>query len=227
MVDMNHCPQSESEFREYFYALTGQIYSTDAVNWEAVMSAPYPWQGQQLRIPEGVGPGIQQPPDAPFFGLTQQWSNGPKARIFLPSSTPDGLGYFTRCLQYLDDAADGHGLIWSWYYVAGNDYTPVIPADSSGSAPSGGGGLTQAQVQALIDAQCVKVGSRIALRTSGDASTGVPASLLCAESGGPMEDGQPVTITSRSGSPGPWEKFTVDVVENDQPAAAATAKRSQ
>lgn len=143
--DVTRCPQTEEEFEAYFYTLIGRVYGEPATNWEAVMEAAYPWQGHQLNIPPGVGPGIMQPPDAPFFGLTQQYSGGPKGRIFLPSNTADENGYFTRCLQYLDDAvgtystskkqvtASSSGLIWSWYWVAGHEYVPVTEAD--GPAP--------------------------------------------------------------------------------------------
>jgi len=143
--DLTRCPQSEEEFHEYFYALIGRDYMAPADGWEAVMEAAYPWQGHQLNIPPGVGPGVRQPPDAPFFGLTQQYSGGPKGRIFLPTDSPDELGYYTRCMQYLDDAvgtyekskkqvsAQSTGLIWSWYWVAGAEYAPVTDAD--GTAP--------------------------------------------------------------------------------------------
>jgi hypothetical protein len=143
--DMDRCPQTEEEFHEYFSTLTGTTYGAPADGWEGVMEAAYPWQGHQLNIPPGVGPGVRQPPDAPFFGLTQQYSGGPKGRIFLPTDSPDELGYYTRCMQYLDDAvgtyekskkqvtAQSTGLIWSWYWVAGAEYAPVTDAD--GTAP--------------------------------------------------------------------------------------------
>ena len=89
---MTRCPQTEEEFEDYFYTLIGRTYGAPADGWEGVMEAAYPWQGHMLNIPPGVGPGIRQPPDAPFFGLTQQYSGGPKGRIFLPSNTPDELG---------------------------------------------------------------------------------------------------------------------------------------
>src|SRR6188768_1823660 len=104
-ADMTRCPQTAEEFRDYFYALIGRAMGGPANDYEAVLSALYPWNGQMLMIPPGVGPGIKQYPGAPFFGLTQQFSGGPKARVFLPTNTPDELGYYTRCEQYVDDAA--------------------------------------------------------------------------------------------------------------------------
>lgn len=161
--DMNRCPQTEDEFREFFYTLIGRSQGTPATDWEAVMTAEYVWQGQWLMIPEGVGPGVRQPPDAPFWGLTQQYSGGPKGRVFLPTSVPDDLGYYTRCLQYLDDAAGTYShakdpkavqfssksgaLIWAWYWVAGHDYTPIT--DNSGTVPPAGD--YQTQIDALHD----------------------------------------------------------------------------
>jgi hypothetical protein len=145
--DMTRCPQTEEEFEAYFYALIGRTWGQPATNWEAVMEAAYPWEGHALNIPPGVGPGIRQPPDAPFFGLTQQYSGGPKGRIFLPTTVPDELGYYTRCLQYLDDVHDTYasehktvtprstGLVWAWYWVAGHEYAPVTGADSTTPPP--------------------------------------------------------------------------------------------
>jgi hypothetical protein len=158
--DMTRCPQTEEEFQEYFYTLIGRTYGAPADGWEAVMEAAYPWQGHMLVIPPGVGPGERQYPDAPFFGLTQQYSGGPKGRIFLPTDTPDELDYYTRCLQYLDDAAGTYaaakkqvsakstGLVWSWYWVAGHEYAPVSSADAG--TPADDDAAWKAAVEAEI-----------------------------------------------------------------------------
>ena len=224
--DLNRCPQTEGEFAEYFYTLIGQQQGAPAHSWESVLSATYVWKGQWLRIPDGVGPGITQPPDAPFFGLTQQWSGGPKGRVFLPTNTPDDLGYYTRCMQYLDDAPGTYAataaagkpspnfqsvktgsLVWAWYYVAGTAYAPVTGADGN-SPSSGSGGLTEQQryeVEAMIQshlANCVQVGDKVALRMAN-------GTVLCAEGGGPEDEKQPVVLTSRD-SVGPWESFHVE-----------------
>jgi hypothetical protein len=140
--DMTRCPQTEEEFEDYFFTLIGRTYGYSANDYVAVLSAAYPWQGQSLMIPPGVGPGIKADASWPFFGLTQQFSTEPKGRIFLPSTTPDENGYYTRCLQYLDDAAGTYaksktavttstGLVWSWYWIAGHEYTPVMGPDST------------------------------------------------------------------------------------------------
>jgi len=172
--DLNRCPQTEEEFHEYFYTLIGRDYMAPADGWEAVMEASYDWQGHMLNIPPGVGPGIRQPPDAPFFGLTQQYSGGPKGRIFLPTDVPDELGYYTRCLQYLDDAvgtyekskkqvgAQSTGLIWSWYWVAGAEYSPVTDADST--APPDSSELA-ARVAALEEAYAAMADDLLEMQT--------------------------------------------------------------
>lgn len=183
--DMTRCPQTEAEFRDYFYALIQRTFGAPATDWEAVMSAAYPWGDDRLPIPEGVGPGITQQPGAPFFGLTQQYSGAPKGRVFLPSNTPDELGYYTRCEQYLDDAAQTYsksqqqidpkstGLVWAWYLAGpANAYAPIQGPDAGGGTtppPSGGGGLTEAQVQAMIDASLAPLIAQLAqpLRAHG------------------------------------------------------------
>ena len=111
--DLSRCPQTEEEFQEYFYTLIQRTYGAPADGWEAVMTAS--------QIPPGVGPGIQADASWPFFGLTQQYSGGPKGRIFLPAAIPDENGYYTRCIQYLDDAA-------GTYAKSKKQVTPTAPA---------------------------------------------------------------------------------------------------
>ena len=176
-ADMTRCPQNDAEMQDYFYTLIGRAMGGPADDFETVLSMAYPWNGQMLMIPPGVGPGIKQVAGAPFFGLTQQYSGGPKARVFLPTQTPDDLGYYTKCMQYVDDAAhtlsaqrlqpapQATGLMWAWY-LAGppNTYVPVQGPDSGGGTtpvpPTGG--ITEAQVQALIDASLAPVNEQIA-----------------------------------------------------------------
>lgn len=139
-MDMNRCPQTEAEFTEYFYALIGRFLETDANDWYSVMLKRYDWKGQLISIPRGVGPGIKQAPDAPFFGLTQQMGSAgnPQARIFLPTSQPDSLGYYTRNIQYIKDKPGGvHGtdFLWTWWYQDGQAYTPVTGAEPTPPQP--------------------------------------------------------------------------------------------
>lgn len=126
--DFNRCPQNEQEAQDFFYALIGREIGTPANDWAAVMSSEFLWNGKRQRIPPGPAPDVRLGPDAPFWGLTQQWSGGPKARIFLPTAQPDvdenGNRWYTRNIQYIKDAPGG-GFEWTWFRVGGHDYAPV------------------------------------------------------------------------------------------------------
>lgn len=124
---MDKCPRNEAEFIVYFFNLIGRKIGEPADDWVEVMSARYPWKDKRIVIPEGLRSGQKPNPDAPFYGLTQQWSGGPKARLFIPS-TPDNLGYYARQIQYLkrvnpDGVFPTH--VWDWKHTDGNDYTPI------------------------------------------------------------------------------------------------------
>ncbi len=216
--DLNRCPQTEDEFQQYFYTLIRRQLGGSANDWHAVMS--------QAGIPPGFGPGEQANASFPLFGLTQQWSGGPKARIFLPSAQADENGYFTRCIQYLRDAPGGtHGVdfVWTWDWVAGHAYSPVRGAEGGGAVqpltvpgagtqPPSGGGLTEAQVQAMIDAAIaplraqiakqLKIGDKIALRINS-------GKLMSVEGGGATDDNKPIVLITRPDVHG-WESLTVE-----------------
>ena len=217
--DVNRCPQNEiPEFRDYFYTLIQRALGTDAGDWHYVMSIS--------NIPPGFGPHVQADASYPLFGLTQQFSQGPKGRIFLPTDKPDHNGYFTRCIQYLDDKAGTRakaarsrsqkaqlltedfekstksgGLVWAWYYIDGHDYVPVQGAESGTTPPpASGGGLTEDQVNALIDDALVpvyaaldkalKLGDKTALRMDSGLFLGFVG-------GGPTVDGQAIQIIAK------------------------------
>jgi len=149
--DMTRCPQTEDEARDWFFAGIGQQRGAPATNWEAIMTG--------CGLPPGYGPGVIPNASMPYFAFTQQFSGVPKGRIFLPSATPDENGYYTRCMQYVDDAAgtyaksgksvdaNSSGLVWAWYWVAGHAYAPVQSAE--GTAPPAG--EYQDQIDALHD----------------------------------------------------------------------------
>lgn len=150
MFDMTRCPQTEAEALDWFYAGIGRTIGSDASDWELVMT--------NCGLPPGYGPGVIPNAQMPYFAFTQQYSGGPKGRIFLPTDRPDELGYYTRCIQYLDDAAGTYstqakaaakskkkvpevdfqkasksgGLVWAWYWVAGHEYAPVQGATDGG-----------------------------------------------------------------------------------------------
>jgi len=219
--DMSRCPQNEEECKAWFYDGIGRYIGGPANDWEAVMEA--------CGLPPGYGPGVVPNASMPYFAHTQQYSGGPKGRIFLPTATPDELGYYTVCIQYLDDAKQTYskgrnakqdfksvksGLVWSWYKVAGTVYAPVQGPDAGttpGTPPPSGGGLTEAQVQAMIDDSIeqalagrtgVQIGDKIALRTNSGLIAGIMG-------GGPTIEGQPIELIGKTEIHA-WESFTLE-----------------
>jgi hypothetical protein len=129
------CPQSELEFAHYYYNLIHRQMEQPADDWHAVMSREYFWNGTMMRIPKGVGPGVQLPSDAPFYGLTQQWreGDGPVGRLYLPSPHPDNNNFYTRQIQYIrrvnpDGVTPTH--VWTWEYKDGNEYAPICEGET-------------------------------------------------------------------------------------------------
>ncbi len=230
--DMSRCPQTEPEAADWFYAGIGRVPGSAAPDWEQVM--------ENCGLPPGYGPNVVPNAMMPFFAFTQQYSGGPKGRIFLPTSKPDDLGYYTRCIQYLDDAAGSYskqlqaaakskskppefdfqkaaksgGLVWSWYWVAGWEYDPVQDETGSGGElpPPTSSGLTEAQVQAMIDDsiaqaiagfQGVIYGDKIALRTNSGLLAGIAG-------GGPTVENAAIELIGKSGDPHAWESFKLE-----------------
>lgn len=138
--ELTAAPATEEAMRDYFFGLIGRTLGAPAPDWEAVLSQAYDWQGQAMVIPTGPPPGVQATAASPFFGLSQQWSGGrPKARIYLPTAAPDALGYYTRNIQYIEDAPGG-GFRWSWKHIDGGAYVPVTGGGSSSPGGNQGGG---------------------------------------------------------------------------------------
>jgi len=207
--DLNRCPQSEAEMMDYVFALFGRSIGQPANDWKGVM--------QNSNLPQNVyTPGLKANANWPNFGVTQMWSDGPRGRIFLPAAKADENGYYTRQIQVIDDAEDGSGgLVWNWRWISGNPYSPVTGADSGsggGSVPPTSSGLTEAQVQAMIDdsiAQAiegftgVKLGDKIALRTNSGLLMGI-------KGGGPTEVDAPIEFIGKDGDPHAWESLTIE-----------------
>jgi hypothetical protein len=212
--DMKRCPQTEEEAKAWFYEGIGRYLGAPADDWESVMNA--------CGLPPGYGPNIKPDASMPYFAFTQQYSGGPKGRIFLPTAKPDELGYYTRCIQYLDDAKATFskaknpkqdfktvktGLIWAWYWVAGHEYVPVVGAEGGGTTPvpPSTPGLSKDEVQAMIDKsmeQAVKLGDHIALRTNSGLIVGTVG-------GGPSLEGQPIELIGKTDIHA-WETFTLE-----------------
>lgn len=163
-------------------------------------------------IPAGYGPHVVPDASMPLSAMTQQiGSDGRIAgRIFLPTAEPDPNGYYTHPFSPLKDGERPGSLVWEWRDLGG---PPIVTPGDGSVAPAPGGGLTEQQVQAMIDAALVdvlKVGSRIALRSCGDSNAGIPPSLLSVDGGGARPD-QPLTWQGRTGDQaGPWETLTVE-----------------
>lgn len=143
---MSTCPQTEEDFKKYFTTLTGKPFDSPANDFEAVMAASYDWNGQMMQIPANVPlAGEQLPPDAPFYGLTQQVKGGVSAgRIWIPAAVPqtdeNGNQWYTRYIQVIKDKPGGqHGIdfLWTWWYQSGNDYVPICEGDSIPVPPVG------------------------------------------------------------------------------------------
>ena len=190
--DTFRCPQNEiPEAQEWFFNGIGKKIGQPADDWEQVM--------RDCGLPPGYGPGVRPTASMPYFAITQQFSAGPKGRIFLPTDRPDENNYYTRCIQIIDDDPNRPGkLIWAWYHVAGHEYVPVEGADSMPGTPGTGEGITREELYAIL-ADYFKVDDKVALEMNS-------GKIICVERGGPTEDNKPVELTSRSGV-GPWESL--------------------
>ena len=93
------------DMRAYFFNLIGRTEGQSARDWQAVMRAS--------GIPAGPTAGVRLPPNAPFYGLTQQIDSGGglRGRVFLPTNTPNPHGYFIQDVDFLSDAGASS---WAW-----------------------------------------------------------------------------------------------------------------
>jgi hypothetical protein len=194
-VNLTRCPQTEADATDYVFTLFQRVIGTPAPDWASVMA--------NTNLPHNVyTPGLRADASWPFFGITQMWGDGgPRGRVFLPATAPDEKGYITRQIQVIADDGRG-GLVWSWTRISGHEYQPVQGAEDGPSVPPGtSGGLTEAQVQAMIDASLVpvqaelaralKMGSKTALKMDSGLYVGFV-------SGGPTADGQPVELVAKT-----------------------------
>jgi hypothetical protein len=100
----------------WFFNLIGRPKGSDASDWYSVMV--------RTGIPDGLGPWQKPARNASHHGITQQsGAGGPRGRLFLPTETPDDLGYFTRPVDILEDSGGGR-LKWTWQEWSGPAYVP-------------------------------------------------------------------------------------------------------
>jgi len=144
---------TSAEYQQLFFSTIQRAPGQPADDWEAVLEAS--------GIPKGYGPFIVPDASMPFHAMTQQiGSDGRIAgRIFLPTAEPDPNGYYTHPYSPLKDGPTPGTLLWEWRDLGG---PPVVtPGDSSGGTPSAPG-LTEAQVQAMIDAAIAPLQEQLA-----------------------------------------------------------------
>jgi hypothetical protein len=205
--DLNRCPQTEAEATDYIFTLYGRTIGTPANDWQTVML--------NSNLPHNVyTPGMKADASWPNFGMTQMWSGGPRGRIFLPAVAVDENGYWTRQIQVIADGPGG--LVWAWQWISGHDYAPVQGAAAGGGGGGPiiipGGGMTEAQVQAMIDASIaaavagftgVQLGDKIALRTNSGLLMGI-------KGGGPTVEDAPIEFIGKGGDAHAWESLTIE-----------------
>jgi hypothetical protein len=106
-----------ADARAFFYWKVNRTPGTSASDWVAVMTAAG-W-------PAGYAPGIRPPAGPPYYGFSQQVNSAgvPRGRLFLPTSSPDALGYFSRETDFL--GGPQHALVWAWSEKA--DAPPYAP----------------------------------------------------------------------------------------------------
>jgi len=141
------------DYGRYFFSLIQRAVGQPADDYAAVLGAS--------TIPAGLPPG--EVPDAamPHHAMTQQiGSDGRIAgRVFLPTATPDELGYYAHPVSPLRDGPTPGSLVWEWRDLGG---PPIVTPEDGTSPPPPSGGLTEAEVNALIDDALVPVYAQLA-----------------------------------------------------------------
>ena len=146
--------------KAYFFWLIQRAENMPADDWAEVLTTS--------GIPEGYPPGVTPQPNL-VYGLTQQiGAGGVRGRLFLPTTTPDPLGYYAHPIDVLNGTDPN--LTWAWKDAPGGPHPPYVPVNMPGAGggpgsggpaeppPGGGGttpppsGLTEQQVQAMITA---------------------------------------------------------------------------
>lgn len=174
-MDMNKCPQTEEQFIAYFYQLINRRLQGNADDWKAVMEAKYDWQGQSIYLPHNTPDRYQKhPSNAPFFGLSIQWSaNGAAPRIWIPSNTSDD-GWYRRYIQVIKDSEiSGARFQWTWKHESGGPYDPLLsdtqePGNGGSTPPPTGDYVTKEECQRMINeavTNCFKSGDKGYLRS--------------------------------------------------------------
>jgi hypothetical protein len=104
------------DMRAYFFFIINRREGDPARHdWEDVM--------RRSGIPAGPVAGQRFPPNAPFYGLSQQISSSGdlRGRVFLPTETPNPFGYFIQDVDFLSDPS---GTRWAWSPHGSPPYAP-------------------------------------------------------------------------------------------------------
>jgi len=143
-----------NDYGLYFFSVIGKSAGQPADDYEAVLGAS--------GIPKGLAPHIVPDASMPHHAMTQQIGTDGRiaGRIFLPTATPDELGYYSHPMSPLRDGPTPGSLVWEWRDLGG---PPVVTPGDSGS---GGGGVSEAQVQGMIDAAVAPLSERIVILES-------------------------------------------------------------
>jgi hypothetical protein len=101
--------------KAYFFQLIGRKEGDPAGDWFTVLS--------RSGLPAGPTQGVRVPPNAPFYGITQQINSSGqvRGRIFLPTEVPDSAGYYIHQVDVLSDA---NATFWVWRPHGGPAYVP-------------------------------------------------------------------------------------------------------
>jgi hypothetical protein len=188
------------DYQALFFSLIQRAPGQPADDWEAVLAAS--------TIPAGLGPG--EVPDAamPHHGMTQQIrsSGDPAGRVFLPTATPDDLGYYAHPISPLRDGPTAGSLVWEWRDLGG---PPVVTPEGSTGDPGTPGGGSVEQRLATLEAQVAQLQATAVLRGAHIGLRMAEGQVLCAANGGPTKPNQVVRFESRAEVSGAWEEFEV------------------
>ena len=115
--------------------VNGVLADAPAYVWPILNRAPGQPAGdwEQVLRASGLtgGPGPHQQAGAAFYGITQQiGAGGPRGQLFLPTASPDELGYYTHTILLLANAPGGDcstnagACVWAWIDRGGPPYAP-------------------------------------------------------------------------------------------------------
>jgi len=122
---------TSAEYQSLFFSTIQRAPGQPADDYEAVLGAS--------GIPAGSPPYVVPDASMPFAGMTQQIGTDGRiaGRIFLPTATPDDLGYYTHPFSPLRDGPTPGTLLWEWRDLGG---PPVVtPGEGSGTVPPDSG----------------------------------------------------------------------------------------